>query len=338
MTYRCILDLRETERGIKWIKDRFERRFAEALNLTRVSAPLVVKSGTGVNDELDGVQKPVGLAVRALGGQVEIVQSLAKWKRVALADYGFERGEGLYTDMNAIRPDETLDALHSVYVDQWDWEVAIGEADRNAAFLRGVVERIYGVIRDLERDVCAEWPELGEPVLPASIHVVHSQDLEDRWPGSDPRERETHICREQGAVFVAGIGQVLRSGRPHDARAADYDDWITESAPGKPGLNGDILVWNPVLEAAFELSSMGIRVNADALREQLRLHGEADKIGRYFHRRVLEGRLPLSVGGGIGQSRLCMFLLRKAHVGEVQAGVWPDDMLAQCRACGIRLL
>lgn len=332
------LDLHETEAAIKHIKDRYETLLSEALNLMRVSAPIAVLSRTGVNDHLDGIQKPVCLSVKALGEQAEIVQSLAKWKRAALADYGFKRHEGLYTDMNALRPDENLDRLHSIYVDQWDWERVLAKEDRTVAYLKMIVRKIYGTIRAMEREVCERWPQLPGPFLPESISFVHSQDLEDRYPALSPRLREEAMCREKGAIFVIGIGHELASGQPHDGRAADYDDWITPGSPGKPGLNGDILVWYPVLNCAFELSSMGIRVDARALRKQLALHGETRRLRQPFHRRVAAGRLPLTIGGGIGQSRLCMLLLRKAHVGEVQVGIWPDTMRTECERQGIKLL
>ncbi len=336
--YSSSLDLRETEQAIKFIKDRFQLLLGEALNLTRVSAPIVVLSKTGLNDHLDGIQKPVCLQIKGLGEQGEIVQSLAKWKRAALARYGFAQGEGLYTDMNAIRPDEGLSNLHSIYVDQWDWERVIRKEDRTVDFLQEIVAGIYGAIRDMEKEVCAKYPALPSPCLPDTIHFVHSQDLEDQYPDLSPRERENAACEEKCAVFVIGIGAELVSGKPHDARAADYDDWSTETTPGKQGLNGDILVWNPVLGRAFELSSMGIRVDADALRVQLKHHGEEHRLEQPFHQGVLSGELPLTIGGGIGQSRLCMLFLRKAHVGEVQAGVWPAELLEQCHQRGIALL
>jgi len=332
------LSLRETEQGIKFVKDRFERDLAAALNLTRVSAPVMVPSGTGINDHLTGVEKPVHFRIRSMDQGAEIVQSLAKWKRLALAAYGFGAGEGLYTDMNAIRPDEVLDNLHSVYVDQWDWERVLRPDERNLEFLTEVVRRIYGVIRETERAVCTRFARLEPAYLPDEIAFVHSEDLQERFPQLSPRERENAICREAGAVFVIGIGAPLRDGRPHDARAADYDDWITETSAGHRGLNGDILVWYPVLGCAMELSSMGIRVDAESLLRQLEAQGELHKRSLYYHRRLLDGELPLTIGGGIGQSRLCMLFLRRAHVGEVQAGIWPDDMLDACRRAGITLL
>ncbi|HLD78434.1 MAG TPA: aspartate--ammonia ligase, partial [archaeon] len=275
--------------------------------------------------------------VKGVGRPAEIVQSLAKWKRLALADYGFAHGEGLYTDMNAIRPDETLDNLHSLYVDQWDWERVIRKDERSVEFLKGIVRSIYAAVRDMEREVCAQYPGLAKPYLPEDIFFIHSQDLEDRYPGLSPKERENAICQEKGAVFVIGIGHPLRSGAAHDGRAADYDDWVTQTSAGR-GLNGDIVVWYPVLGCAFELSSMGIRVDREALLRQLELTGTTDKKELYFHRRVLNGEAPLSIGGGIGQSRLCMLFLRKAHIGEVQAGVWHEETLALCRTHGIPLL
>lgn len=337
-SYSSPLDLRETEAAIKLIKAGFQERLAEALNLTRVSAPIAVLGRTGVNDHLDGVQKPVAFRVKALGADAEIVQSLAKWKRAALADYGFAHGEGLFTDMNAIRPDETIDNVHSIYVDQWDWERVINAGERTVTFLQAIVRRIYGAIRDMETEVCSRLDSLPPPFLPEDITFVHSLELEARYPDLSPRERESAICAEKGAVFVVGIGAELRSGEPHDARAADYDDWVTEAADGKPGLNGDILVWCPLLGCSLELSSMGIRVDKTALLEQLKRTGEEFKLEQWFHQRLLRDELPLSIGGGIGQSRLCMLLLRKVHVGEVQCGIWPAETLEYCRQYGIPLL
>ena len=336
--YHSALGLRETERAIKFVKDRFQAGLADALNLSRVSAPMVVPSSTGLNDHLDGIQKPVVFGVKATGEQAEIVQSLAKWKRAALADYEFGFGEGLFTDMNALRPDESLDNLHSIYVDQWDWERVMEPRQRTTAYLRETVSAIYSAIRAIELTVCEAFPLLASPFLPEEIFFIHSQDLEDLYPSLEPRERENAICREAGAVFVIGIGQALNSGIKHDDRAADYDDWISPDAEGKPGLNGDILVWYPVLERAFELSSMGIRVSPESLRQQLAAKHEDFKLEFPFHQALLSGALPQTVGGGIGQSRLCMMLLRKAHVGEVQASVWPDDMREFCAEHGMKLL
>ena len=323
--YTPLLDLRQTERAIRVIKEFFQIHLAESLNLSRVSAPLFVMAGTGINDDLNGIEKPISFQVKAMdGSRAEIVQSLAKWKRMALADYGFMPGEGLYTDMNAIRPEEVLDDIHSVYVDQWDWERAMKDGERNLDFLRGIVKRIYDVIRLTEQHVCERYPQI-RPCLPAGIEFIHSEELERRWPTLEPRERENEICREAGAVFIIGIGAPLAGGKPHDGRAPDYDDWSTPTEKGR-GLNGDIFVWNPVLNRAFELSSMGIRVNPQSLKEQLELTGCMERARLLFHKRLLAGELPQTIGGGIGQSRLCMLFLHKLHIGEVQCSVWSAEM------------
>lgn len=336
--YRPVLGIRETERAIRMIKEFFQTHLAVALNLTRVTAPLFVRAGTGINDDLNGVEQPVAFTVRAIGGaRVEIVQSLAKWKRMMLADYGFAPGEGLYTDMNAIRPDETLDALHSLYVDQWDWERVITPRERSLAFLRHCVTRIYGVIKRTEEYVCHTYPAL-QAFLPEQISFVHSEELEQQYPRLTPREREYRVCKEYGAVFVIGIGGRLKSGEPHDGRAPDYDDWSTPNEAGYRGYNGDILVYYPVLDCALELSSMGIRVDAKALRRQLKERNAMARLQLYFHQRLVRGELPLSIGGGIGQSRLCLLYLHKAHIGEIQASVWPEEMVRACRARNIMLL
>jgi aspartate--ammonia ligase len=264
------------------------------------------------------------------------VQSLAKWKRMALAEYGFKAGEGLYTDMNAIRPDEILDDIHSVYVDQWDWERVMRANERNLNFLRGMVERIYEVICRTERHVAEKYPQV-KPFLPSKIQFVHSEELEHRWPDLTPRERENQICMEAGAVFIIGIGAALADGKPHDGRAPDYDDWSTRTERGK-GLNGDIFVWNPVLNRGFELSSMGIRVNPESLRNQLETTGFQERAKLLFHKRLLAGELPQTIGGGIGQSRLCMLFLQKLHVGEVQCSVWPQEMREQLKKANVALL
>jgi len=336
--YRSPLSLREREIAIKFIKDDFEHALARALNLTRVSAPLTVLANTGVNDHLNGVEKPASFTIRVMHEKAELVQSLAKWKRAALCDYGFEPGSGLYTDMNAIRPDEVLDNLHSLYVDQWDWERVIVRQERTVRFLKRIVRAIYRVIRKTERKVCARYPALPRPYLPPTIHFVHTEELQERFPRLSPRERENAICREHGAVFVIGIGAELPEGRPHDGRAADYDDWWTQSELGRPGLNGDLFVWYPLLGRAFELSSMGIRVDQRSLLKQLELKGELGKSKLPYHRRLLRGELPLSIGGGIGQSRLCMLFLRLAHVGEVQVGIWPQKLRQTATKHGIELL
>ncbi len=336
--YRSVLDLKETERAIRLIKEFFQVNLAVELNLSRVTAPIFVRSGTGINDDLTGVERPVRFNIGDMDdAQAEIVQSLAKWKRMMLADYGFERGGGLYTDMNAIRADETLDNLHSLYVDQWDWERVISNEERNLDFLKHIVRKIYGVITRTERYIAQQYPTLG-PILPEEITFIHSEELVDRYPRLTPAEREKEICREYGAVFVIGIGADLKDGRPHDGRAPDYDDWSTETGDGHRGLNGDILVNYPLLGDAYELSSMGIRVDPETLVRQLEISGNTDRKKLLFHRRLLAGELPLSVGGGIGQSRLCMFYLRKAHIGEIQASIWPEDMVRECKANNIVLL
>lgn len=336
--YKSYLDLRKTEEAIKYIKDHFERDIAKALNLMRVSAPLIVLNKTNINDYLSGTELPIGFNIKSTGERAEIVQSLAKWKRVALANYGFKIGEGLYTDMNAIRPDDVLDNLHSLYVDQWDWEKVISKKDRNLDYLKDVITRIYKVIRSIEHKVCKKYPRLSEPFLPQKIYFIHSEELEEKYPHLSPKEREDAISKEKGAVFIIGIGAELNSGQPHDGRAADYDDWITETVQGRRGLNGDILVWYPLLDRSFELSSMGIRVDKKSLLEQLKIRNETQKSELYFHRRLLNDNLPLTIGGGIGQSRLCMLFLRKAHVGEVQSSIWPDDMKLECESHNIFLL
>jgi len=337
--YKPILNLRETERAIKFVKDFFQDHLAAALNLQRVSAPLFLKKGSGVNDDLNGVENKATFRIKDDGeSEAECLFSLAKWKRMVLADYGFSPGEGLYTDMNAIRPDEEcLDNLHSVYVDQWDWERVIRASQRNLDSLKETVRRIYSVLRQTEAVVCDEYLHI-EPMLPEEITFVHSEELLTRWPDVGPREREDKITAECGAVFVIGIGGELADGTLHDGRAPDYDDWVTPTGPGTRGLNGDILLWYPLLSRAFEISSMGIRVDQTSLVQQLEIRDALERREYSWHRRLLAGDLPLSIGGGIGQSRLCMFFLRKLHVGEVHASVWPDEMIAQCRAAGVNLL
>ncbi len=335
--YKPLLDVRHTEAAIKQIKDFFQLNLSTELKLRRVTAPLFLEKGTGINDDLNGVEKPVSFTVKDIGVDAEIVQSLAKWKRIALADYGMEPGFGLYTDMNALRPDEELDNIHSLYVDQWDWERAIRPEDRTVAFLKATVEKIYAVIARTEYWISEQYHAI-TPFLPERITFVHSEELRERWPSLTPKEREDRVCREARAVFVIGIGHPLSDGTLHDGRAPDYDDWSTVDGDGRRGLNGDILVWNPVLERSFELSSMGIRVDPEALRRQLKIRGCEERARLLFHRRLLAGELPLSMGGGIGQSRLCMFFLRKAHIGEIQVSLWPQETIRACRENGILLL
>ena len=336
--YQPTLDTRHVEAAIKDIKDFFEDHLARALSLQRVSAPLFVRSGTGINDDLNGVEEPLRFRVKNdNNAQVEVVQSLAKWKRMALKQYGFGVGEGLYTDMNAMRPDEALDALHSIYVDQWDWERALSPEQRNVDTLTETVRTIYEVICRTEFHIASQHPHI-RPVLPERITFVTSEELCRQYPDLHPRQREWHACKEHGAVFVTGIGGELSDGEIHDGRAPDYDDWTTPRPDGGKGLNGDLLLWNPVLEIAFEISSMGIRVDAEALRRQLAIRGCPERAEMLFHRMLLGGELPESMGGGIGQSRLCMFFLRAAHVGEVQVGVWPEAMREEYARANITLL
>jgi aspartate--ammonia ligase len=336
--YKPVLDPKETEKAIRLIKEFFQENLAFELNLIRVTAPLFVQAGTGINDDLNGVERPISFAVKGMNDtRAEIVQSLAKWKRLALAKLGLKPGEGLYTDMNALRPDEELDNIHSIYVDQWDWERVIANEERDLDLLRAIVCRIYDVIRRTEKYVCHHYPAL-EPFLPPGITFFHAEDLEARFPDLSPKERETEVCREHGAVFVIGIGGALQSGQPHDGRAPDYDDWSTPTHGDYKGLNGDIIVFNPVLGNAYELSSMGIRVDPPALERQLGLCNANERRELLFHRRLLAGELPLCIGGGIGQSRLCMLYLQKAHIGEIQASLWPEEMEQRCHAHGIHLL
>lgn len=326
--YSSLLDVRQTEVAIKKVKDFFERDLAIQLNLTRVSAPLFVRSDSGLNDTLNGVERPVAFDMKDYDGEVEIVQSLAKWKRQALSAYGFEPGEGLYTDMNAIRRDEDTDNLHSVFVDQWDWEKIITADDRNEDTLKTAVRAIYSSLRHTERYIAEEYDFVGK-FLPDDISFVTTQELEDMYPDLTPKERENEIARQKGAVFIMQIGGKLRSGDIHDGRAPDYDDW---------SLNGDIVVYYPLLDMAFELSSMGIRVDAEALVRQLEERGCPERASLPFQKALLNNELPLTMGGGIGQSRMCMFFLRKAHVGEVQASVWPESTVKMCNENGIHLL
>lgn len=316
------------ERAIKAVKDMFQQNLSAQLALLRVTAPMIVLNGTGINDDLNGVERPVSFPIKSMGeARAEVVHSLAKWKRVKLSQLGIKPGRGIYTDMNALRPDEDLDNLHSIYVDQWDWERVIRPEDRNLDYLKATVRRIYEAIKVTENRLYVEFPQI-EPILPDDIFFISSEELLQLYPKLSPRERETEICRLHKAVFVIGIGGKLSDGTIHDGRAADYDDWQ---------LNGDILLWNPILESAFEVSSMGIRVSPESLRRQLAIKGESAKESLWFHKNLLEGRFPQTIGGGIGQSRLCMFLLRKAHIGEIQCSIWPEEMRAECARAGIIL-
>ncbi len=336
--YRALLDMRQTEQGIKLIKEFFQQNLSTELRLRRVTAPLFVLKGLGINDDLNGVERPVTFPIKDLNdAEAEVVHSLAKWKRLTLAEYQIEPGYGVYTDMNAIRADEELDNLHSLYVDQWDWEAVITKEQRRLDFLHDIVRRIYSAIRRTEYLTCETYPQL-KPFLPEDIFFVHSEDLLQMYPEMTAKEREDAICKKYGAVFVEGIGSKLSNGEKHDGRAPDYDDWSTVAENGKVGLNGDILIWYPVLGRSFELSSMGIRVDDESLLRQLKIEGKEDKEKLFFHQQLLQGKLPLSIGGGIGQSRLCMVLLHKAHIGEIQASIWPDAMRVECEAAGMPLI
>lgn len=337
--YRNILgSIENTEKAIKAVKDMFQDNLSAQLALLRVTAPMVVMSGMGLNDDLNGVESPVAFPVKDMdGSQAEIVHSLAKWKRVKLAQMKVPEGRGIYTDMNALRPEEELDNMHSIYVDQWDWEKVITPGQRSLEFLKKTVRRIYEAIKVTENKLYVEFPQI-EPMLPEDIFFIHAEELLQMYPGLNPKEREDAVVKEHKAVFIIGIGGVLSDGQPHDGRSADYDDWSTANEDGYHGLNGDLLLWNPVLECSFEISSMGIRVDDVALRRQLELRGEAWKSELMYHKALLEGELPYTIGGGIGQSRLCMFLLRKAHIGEIQSSVWPERMREICHEAGIDLV
>lgn len=326
--YKSKLTVLETQKAIRETRHRFEENLCDALNLSRVSAPLFVKKNSGINDDLNGVERPVSFDILQSGEVVEVVHSLAKWKRMALAKYGFKMHTGLYTDMNAIRRDETLDELHSIYVDQWDWEKVINPEERNLHTLKNAVKDIYEALRETQFKLCGRFPGF-RPFLPEEITFVSTQELEDMYPGKSPKEREDAVCEKFGAVFLMQIGLPLKSGKPHDGRAPDYDDWM---------LNGDILVWNPVLERAFEISSMGIRVDAKALDAQLQISGCTERAKLPFHKALLSNELPQTMGGGLGQSRICMLLLGKRHIGEVQSSIWSEEMVAKCEAEGIHIL
>lgn len=328
--YTPLLDKIQTEKGIKLIKDFFQQNLATELRLRRVTAPLFVLKGLGINDDLNGIERAVTFPIKDLNDQkAEVVHSLAKWKRLTLGELKIGPGYGIYTDMNAIRADEELDNLHSLYVDQWDWEEVITKEDRNLIFLKNIVRRIYSAILRTEYLACESYENI-KPFLPQEITFVHAEELLQMYPDKTPKEREDLICKKYGAVFLMGIGGKLSNGEKHDGRAPDYDDWSTKNEDGKFGLNGDILIWYPILNRSFELSSMGIRVDIEALNRQLRLENKEERKELYFHKKLLNGELPLTIGGGIGQSRLCMVLLHKAHIGEIQASIWPEKMREEC--------
>lgn len=336
--YHALLDLKQTELGIKKIKDFFLSSISTELRLRRVTAPLFVLKGLGMNDDLNGVERPVTFPIKDMDdAPAEVVHSLAKWKRVTLAEYHIAPGYGIITDMNAIRADEEMDNLHSLYVDQWDWERVILAENRNVDYLKKIVRRIYSAILRTEFYICETYPQL-QAFLPEDVHFIHAEELLQRYPDLSPKEREHAICKEYGAVFIIGIGGKLSNNQEHDLRAPDYDDYSTPTGDGLAGLNGDLLIWYPLLNRSIELSSMGIRVDREALLRQLKLSGKEDRKELYFHKRLLEGTLPLSIGGGIGQSRLCMLLLHKGHIGETQSSIWPADMRRACQAAGMALI
>ena len=319
----------ETEIAIKVAKDCFERELAKALDLTRISAPMFVRKSAGINDNLNGVERPVAFEMLEMPDTtLEIVHSLAKWKRIALKQYGVEAGKGIYTDMNAIRRDEDLDNTHSIYVDQWDWEKVISKEDRNLDFLKDTVKKIYQVFLNAEKELTDKFNKF-EKFLPKEVTFITSQELENLYPELTPNEREDKFAKEKGAIFIMQIGKVLESGEKHDGRAPDYDDWE---------LNGDLIMWNPVLDSALELSSMGIRVDSESLARQLKELNLEERKELEYHKMLLNNELPLTIGGGIGQSRICMFLLQRAHIGEVQASIWSDEIIAECEKNGINLL
>lgn len=327
--YDAHLSVRQTQEAIKYIRDTFQKEFGKEMNLERISAPLFVEKNSGLNDNLNGTERPVAFDMASLpNDEIEVVHSLAKWKRMALCKYGFAPGEGLYTNMNAIRRDEDLDNLHSCYVDQWDWERVIKKEERNEETLKSVVRNIFKIIKHMEHEVWYKYPQAVNH-LPDDIHFITTQELEEKYPDKTPKERENLITKEYGCVFLMKIGDKLANGEPHDGRAPDYDDW---------NLNGDILFWYPLLDCALEISSMGIRVSEESLKEQLIKANCPERAELPYHKMLLEGKLPYTIGGGIGQSRLCMLLLNRAHIGEVQASLWPEDMRKECLEGGILLL
>lgn len=330
--------LLETEKAIRFVKNTFSNLLAERLNLYPISSPLVVLENTGLNDDLNGIERPVRFPIKALNDQSGVVvHSLAKWKRLRLKELELLEGEGILTDMKALRPDEDYSALHSIYVDQWDWEKHISEKDRNLEVLKQTVRSIYSSLVDTENEVEKKYPNL-KAELPEEIYFISAEELLQAYPTLTSKQRENAICEKYGAVFIYGIGGILSHGEPHDGRAPDYDDWITENSSGHKGLNGDILIWNPILKSAFELSSMGIRVSPDSLLKQLEIRKSLKKAKLPFHQMLLNGQLPQSIGGGIGQSRVCMFMLKKGHIGEVQVSIWDEDVKNNLSLQGIDLL
>lgn len=336
--YKQLLTMRQTEQGIKLIKEFFQQNLSTGLQLRRVTAPLFVLKGMGINDDLNGIERAVTFPIKDLNdAKAEVVHSLAKWKRLTLAEYDIKPGYGIYTDMNAIRSDENLGNLHSLYVDQWDWERTITAEDRNIDFLKRIVRKIYSAMLRTEYLINETYPQL-EPFLAREVFFIHSEELRRMYPDMTAKQREDAITKEHGTVFIMGIGGKLEDGKEHDLRAPDYDDWTTPNQDGFYGLNGDLLVWNSILDRSVELSSMGVRVDKKALLHQLELTGQEERKELYFHKKLLNGELPLCIGGGIGQSRLCMLFLQKAHIGEIQASIWPKDQIAECKKAGIELI
>lgn len=326
--YKPVLDIKDTQKAIKTVKDTFANELSAALNLDRVSAPFIVVKGSGINDDLNGIERKVEFDMKEIGGTAEVVQSLAKWKRTALKKYGYGVDEGLYTNMNAIRRDDNCDNIHSIFVDQWDWERVISKEERNEEFLKGIVKKIVGAIDNTQKITHKEFPQLKNE-LATDVFFITTQELEDMYPDKTPKERENALLKEKKVAFVMQIGGVLKSGEKHDGRAPDYDDW---------SLNGDLLFWNETLQSAFEVSSMGIRVDADSLKAQLEIADAEDRMQYDYHKGIADGTLPLTIGGGIGQSRLSMLILEKAHIGEVQVSIWPEDMVKACKENSIEIL
>lgn len=336
--YKPLLPMKQTEQGIKLLKDFFQQNLSTGLQLRRVTAPLFVLKGMGINDDLNGVERAVTFPIKDLNdAKAEVVHSLAKWKRLTLAEYEIMPKYGIYTDMNAIRSDESLGNLHSLYVDQWDWERTITSEDRNIKFLKHIVKKIYSAILRTEYLIFETYPQL-KPFLAREVFFIHSEQLLKLFPDKTPKEREDEITKQYGTVFIMGIGGKLSDGKEHDLRAPDYDDWTTTNEDGFLGLNGDLVVWNPILNRSEEISSMGIRVDQEAMLRQLELTGQQQRKNLFFHKKLLAGELPLSIGGGIGQSRLCMLLLQKAHIGEIQSSIWPEEQIEACKKAGIQLI
>lgn len=336
--YKSLLDVAQTEKAIKQVKDFFQLNLSTELQLQRVTAPMIVKRGTGINDDLNGIEHPVSFESPSIGeSSIEIVHSLAKWKRLKLSMMKTESGYGIYTDMNALRPDEYLSNIHSIYVDQWDWEKVMRVDQRRLDYLKQTVKKIYEVMKRTEFYLFDLYPQIS-PTLPEEITFIHSEDLLKEYPDKLPRDRESMAAKKYGAIFIIGIGNRLKNGETHDDRAPDYDDWTTQTVNGYAGLNGDIILWNDVLQSAFEISSMGIRVDKSSMEKQLKITKKEERKELLFHKKLLTDELPQTIGGGIGQSRLCMYFLRKAHIGEVQSSLWPDKMIEECESVGLELL